>query len=447
MGSVQMLRLYRPHAAQLQIHRSLARYRVAAWGRQSGKSTCCLNELLSYAWCNPGVTLWFVSPTYPQAKVQYRRMLGMLWRCRAVLLKKNQSELRLKLINGSQIRFVSGANFDNLRGETLHGVVIDEMREQHPDLWPLVIRPMLSTTRGWALFVSTPNGFDEFYELFEQARLDRTGTWEAFAAPSTANPLFTEEEAKAARSNMTEDQFAQEILAQFRELNVGRVYKNYSVENERLTCPFGGNKINGLWSPHLPIILAPDFNVNPMVWEFGQEKAQDFWWFDELFVENTNTQECAPEMVKRIKAMRDAGHRAPVAVRICGDPSGTARRSSASESDYAIITGALRDASIPFENITPKEAPGVKDRVNNVNAKWKSADGQRHMWLHPDNCPALKKDSLRVVWKKGMDGVIDKKKNPALTHASDAIGYPVSEIAPIPTIHEVGRLRVIARTR
>ena len=160
----RILRLYTPHEAQLEIHKCQKRFRVASFGRQSGKSTLTINELLAKAWQSPSTRYWYVSPTFSQALQQYRRAVGMLMSCGDAMLKKNQTELRIKLINQSELKFVSGEVLDNLRGETLHGVGIDEVRDQHPDLWPMVIRPMLTTTKGFAIFISTPNGFDAMFQ-------------------------------------------------------------------------------------------------------------------------------------------------------------------------------------------------------------------------------------------------------------------------------------------
>ena len=193
-----ILKLYKPHDAQLRFHNSTARYRVASFGRQSGKSTACINELVKKAWENPSTRYWYMSPTFQQALQQYRRCIGMLMSCPGVMSKKNQTELRIKFINQSEIVFKSGEVLDNLRGETLHGVVIDEVRDQPSDLWPMVIRPMLTTTKGWACFVSTPNGFDSFYDFYQRQLIDPN--WQSFHAPSTCNPLFTIEELKAAKN-------------------------------------------------------------------------------------------------------------------------------------------------------------------------------------------------------------------------------------------------------
>lgn len=358
----------------------------------------------------------------------------MLWNVSEIFLKKNQSELRVKFINQSQIRFVSGETGQRLRGETLHGVVIDEVRDQDRDLWPQVIRPMLTTTQGWAAFVSTPSGHDHFFDMAERAKIDND--WTFLSAPSTCNPLFTEAEMQASRLELSGPEFQQEIMAEFVDLHRGKAYLGFGEHNLTETNPFcrDGSRV----SQYLPITVGLDFNVNPMHWTIGQRRNDDFYWFDEIHIENTNTQECAKELVARI------GKHEPGVV-LCGDASGNSRHTSASDSDYVIICQALDAAGIKWENRTPDANPSVKERVNTVNAKLKAADGSVHMWLNPVTCPMLKKDFQRVSWKEGAQTILDQTTDSSLTHASDSVGYPVVALSPMQVSGAVGVSRVIFR--
>lgn len=430
------LKLYTPHEKQLEFHSSPHRYRVAVLGRQAGKSTMCLNELVRRAWENPGTRYWFISPTYPQARIQYRRLIGMLWSCAEIMTKKNQTELRIKFVNDSEISFRSGENFDNLRGETLHGVVIDEVRDQHPELWPQVIRPMLTTTKGWAAFVSTPRGFDVFFDLAERSKAD--SDWVTIKAPSTCNPLFSDEEYGAAKKEMSDAEFDQEINANFRDLHSGLAYSNYSDANRRLTSPF----CSGQFSNLLPVVIGLDFNLSPMAWIIGQERNGTFYFFDEIFLKKSHTQEAALELVQRLRAM---DLKAPIQAIICGDATGNAgQRAAAGKSDYSILFEILDSAGIRYENKTPDSNPMVKDRVNTVNAKLKSADGQHYVFVNPQTCPNLDKDLTRVSWKKGANFLLDQTTDPERTHMSDAMGYPICALTKLWT-PAVGTMRVIRR--
>lgn len=436
----QVLRLYTPHEKQLEMHNSKARFKVAAFGRQSGKSTWGNQELLKRAWETPSSHLWFISPTFDQAKIQYRRLVASLWDCREILIKKNQTELRVKLSNQSSIMFKSGEVFDNLRSDTLTGVIIDEVRDQHPDLWPMVIRPMLTTTKGWAAFIGTPNGFDHFYDLFNYAQLDQTGTWQAFQAPSTCNPLITEDEVQDAKRTMSEAQFAQEYLAEFRDLTSGKAYINFGEWNLRKDSPIYQH---GLVHPQLPIVIGMDFNLSPMAWSLGQKKVDDFYWFDEVWLKGSHTQEAAKVLCEKIISYNHQ----KVGVILAGDAtSKSGQRAAAGQSDYDIICQALDQHNIKWINVTPDSNPNVKDRVNNMNAKLKDATGSIHLWVHPTNCPMLARDLQRVVWKQSASGVIlDQTSNTELTHSSDGVGYAIHALSPLKYDAALPTLRVIMR--
>lgn len=432
------LRLYTPHKAQSFIHKCLTRFIVAVWGRQSGKSTFALNELVKRAWRGPkGGTYWYVSPTYKAAKVQFRRLVKMLRKTHGVTILINKSELRIVLRNRAEIFFVSGKNYEDLRGETLNGAVLDEMRQLDKRVWTRVIRPMLSTTKGWCLFCSTPNGFDHFYDLYEKAKANKSGRWSTFHAPSTANPLFTQEEYDEALHDMSEDEFAQEILAQFRNLTSGSAYKTYGAHNKVKANPFA--KPGEKWSKYLPIVVGLDFNVNPMCWILGQHKqGSGIYYGEEIYLKNTHTQEAAQELLERIK-----GHSAGVI--LIGDASGKARKTSAAgHTDYDLLAQVLKANGIKFENKTPNENPLVKDRVNTMNARFKAADGTISLWINEITCPKANKDFERVVWKEGSSVIFDKS-DPELTHMSDGAGYPVCVLMPLQSIKEVGTIKVINR--
>jgi hypothetical protein len=56
------------------------------------------------------------------------------------------------------------------------GLVFDEAAFCQENAWQQVLRPMLSDRGGWAMFITTPNGCNWFFDLFQQA--NRLG-WDA----------------------------------------------------------------------------------------------------------------------------------------------------------------------------------------------------------------------------------------------------------------------------
>jgi PBSX family phage terminase large subunit len=91
--------------------------------------------------------------------------------------------------------------------------------------WQEVLRPTLTDTKGDALFISTPKGFNHFYDLFNLEAKDKD--YKSFHFTTYDNPFIPKEEIDKAKEELTEDRFAQEYLADFRKTE-GLVYKEFS---------------------------------------------------------------------------------------------------------------------------------------------------------------------------------------------------------------------------
>ncbi|HCW08693.1 MAG TPA: hypothetical protein DGG95_15145 [Cytophagales bacterium] len=430
--------IYTPHDLQRRFHASTKRYRIAAVGRQVGKSTMANMEMLMRAWENPDTHYMFISPVFSQAKEQFRRQIAAI--PEEIVDKKSETELRIDLINKSSMEYVSGDNPHVLRGKTKHGILIDEYRDQNPDLWSQVIRPIISTTRGWIAVLSTPNGFDAFYDL-SQTAIANPDDWELFTGPSTLNPLFTQQELEASKKVMGEAQFAQEIMAEFRDLTSGKVYVNAGIHNLKSENPLS---LDGKLHPMLGIIVALDFNVGFMNWTLGQKRGNQYYWFDELCVQNTHTQEHAELLAKYLVPLN---HKPGVI--IIGDATGSANKTSAvGQTDYDIICKTLDRYKIPWINMTPESNPTIKDRINAVNAFLKDASGQVNMWYNQEKCPCLHKDFQRVVWRQTSNSdriVEDQIKDPSLTHSSSGVGYAVCALSPLTYDASIPTTKIIRR--
>src|SRR5678816_4574089 len=74
---------------------------------------------------------------------------------------------------------------DSLRGIYLDGVVLDEFADMRPEVWGEVVRPMLSDRLGWATFIGTPKGHNEFYKLLQRAQKSEEWHWSILKASET----------------------------------------------------------------------------------------------------------------------------------------------------------------------------------------------------------------------------------------------------------------------
>jgi hypothetical protein len=210
--------LYSPHPGQVPVHKSKARFRVVPCGRRFGKTYLGCNEIIKFACEHNSILGAWVSPTYRQSKIAYRLIKNAL---SSLASHKSDSELTLELPNGSRMMFCSSDNYDALRGNGIHFLVIDECADVDEKAWTEVLRPCLSDTRGMALFLGTPKGRNFFYMLYHRGLDAMYPDWESFRAPSSSNPYIPPEEIESARRELPEDAFAQEYLAEFLEESAG----------------------------------------------------------------------------------------------------------------------------------------------------------------------------------------------------------------------------------
>ena len=151
--------------------------------------------------------------------------------------KKNEVDLSIILRNGSIIELKGAENPDALRGVKLRGLVIDEIASirNWNWLWSEVLRPTLTDFQAPTLFISTPKGYNHFYDLYEEGQKGE-GDYKSWRFTSYSNPYILKEELDAAKKELTEDTFAQEYLADFRKYT-GLVYKMFD-RNIHILTPF-----------------------------------------------------------------------------------------------------------------------------------------------------------------------------------------------------------------
>lgn len=158
-----------------------------------------------------GGDFWYVAPTYKQAKlIAWRLLLSYL--PEELVKRTNETELFVELTNGSTISLKGADNPDSLRGVGINGLILDEYAFCDPYAWD-VLRPLLTDRKGWVIFISTPNGYNHFYELFNQENVN--DNFKSFHFTSYDNPHLDPSEIDDARGSMSPERFAQEYLAEF----------------------------------------------------------------------------------------------------------------------------------------------------------------------------------------------------------------------------------------
>jgi hypothetical protein len=228
--SAEVVIPYRPRPQQQAVHAAIAkkRFAVLVTHRRFGKTVLAVNHQIRGALTcrKPRPRYGFIAPTYTQGKAtafdyltHYSQPIPQV--------RVNQSELRVDYPNAGQVRLYGADNPDSLRGLYFDGVVLDEYGLHPAKTFSEVIGPTLVDRGGTALFLGTPNGKNQFYDIAEHARREQAaGSRDWFYAEYKASDtgLLDASYLAAARAVMTSDEYAQEFECSFEASVKGAIY-------------------------------------------------------------------------------------------------------------------------------------------------------------------------------------------------------------------------------
>lgn len=348
--------------------------------------------------------IWYLSPIYKQGRRDFWPRLKTFWG--PLIASKSETDLTLRLVTGAEITIVGSEQFDTLRGPYLTLAQFDEAAFHHQHYWDRVIRPMLGRVAplGGAEFYSTPDGRNEFYDLFVRGGDVRQPEWASYHYSTAEGGFIPASEVEAAKSGMTFEHWRQEYFAEF-ITPTNTVYYKFDRSKH-------GRPVKFL--PELTIHWSWDFNVKPAVHSVlaHHHKGKSFV-FDEIAVGNTPSN--VDEFCSRYPKDRVA------AIKLYGDYNGTLGTNGTT--DYMEIQKTLYERGYPYPELCVYGGnPIVRSRTNNFNRLLEDAAGDVRYYVNIEKCPRLVRDLEQVRWaEKSSD--IDKSTDPTLTHASDAEGY------------------------
>lgn len=234
---------YKPHDGRQQsIHDSDARFKALACGRRYGKTTFGARELTA-AMCDPYDIgrYWIVGPKYTLAEKEFRIVYGDIMRTLGFANEKGvkksynltQGNMSIEMPWGSVLEVKSAQHQDTLLGDGLKGVVLAEAARHTSDTWEQYIRPALSDHKGWAIFTSTPRGYNWFQGLWMLGQDRAKHPWyESWRLPSWENTHiypggFDDPEIQEMKDRQSPQWFAQEIAAEFTAFS-GKIYGEFN---------------------------------------------------------------------------------------------------------------------------------------------------------------------------------------------------------------------------
>lgn len=215
---------YRPREVFRSYHAREQRWAVIVAHRRAGKTVATVNDLIRAALrcTRPNPRCWYISPTYAQSK----RVAWQYVKDTCAYIdghKANESELRVDLPSGARIQLAGGDNPDSLRGIYADAVVLDEFAFMSPEVWAKVLRPALSDREGSATFISSVNGRNEFYDLYQTA-LGAPDDWFVMNLRASTSGIIVAKELAALKRDMPEPDYLQEYENDFDVAAKGSFY-------------------------------------------------------------------------------------------------------------------------------------------------------------------------------------------------------------------------------
>ena len=178
---------YEPHPGQKNLHfpPKGTRFTVACCGRRWGKSFSAAKEV-EVVVTQKDKHVWIVAPTYSTSERIFRIVYDdMIIKHNLPTKRKSLKEQFIEFEWGSFVAGKSAEHPDSLIGEGLDLVIIDEAAKVNRKIWDAYIRPTLSDRKGNAIFVSTPEGYGQFWELYLRGNKEKN--WYSFNSPSWEN--------------------------------------------------------------------------------------------------------------------------------------------------------------------------------------------------------------------------------------------------------------------
>lgn len=255
---------YTPRGAFRPLHTRRVRWAVVVAHRRAGKTVACINDLIKACVTDSrkGQLYAYCAPFYAQAKSvawdYLKHFSGVI-----PGIKTNEAELRIDYPNGNRIQLFGADNADRMRGLAFSGVVADEYGDWKPSVWSYIIRPALADRNGWAIIIGTPKGRNQFWEVYEHAKVNED--WIALTIQASTSGLLPAKEIEALKLELTEDAWRQEMECDFDAALPGAIFGK-----ELWLAEQQGRIKEGLYDPALKTHTVMDL---------GWSDDTAIWWF------------------------------------------------------------------------------------------------------------------------------------------------------------------------
>ena len=255
---------------------------IAIWHRRAGKDEVCLH-FTAWSMMRRVGNFWHCLPEYAQARRAIWTAINPHTGLRRIdeafppeLRETTQDqEMFIRLKNGSTWQCIGSDSYDRTVGSSPAGIVYSEYALANPSAWAYH-RPMLQENGGWAIFITTPRGYNHAKSMYDHAV--KTPGWfsEVLTAEQTGALSKTQlDEALAEYLDLYGDvgqaAFDQEYNCSFTAAIVGSFYSremaNVRSEGRVLQCEAIADR---------PVMTCWDLGVtdDTSIWMYQVQGAQ-----------------------------------------------------------------------------------------------------------------------------------------------------------------------------
>lgn len=256
---------YQPREPFVPFHKRTQRWACIVCHRRAGKTFACIHDLVDAAVSsrNSLPRFAYICPLLKQGKgVAWDHLREACARFPEGWVEFNEAELRVDFShNKARIRIYGADNPDSLRGLYFDGVVLDEYADMDPRTWTEIVRLALMDRKGWAVHIGTPRGHNAFWAVYKEST--QNPEWFSLMLKASESKLLDQEEIDAARKDLTEDQYLQEMECSFEAAVLGAYYAKLMA-----ACRESGRICSVPWDPAVPVWTA---------WDLGFTDATAIW--------------------------------------------------------------------------------------------------------------------------------------------------------------------------
>lgn len=242
------------------------------WPRRHGKDKTFFNKLVQKAVERTG-NYFYIFPEYAQGKkalwdnIDNNGFRTIDHAPKKLVIRKNNTDMLIELINGSTIQIVGASNIDRVVGSNPAGVVFSEYPLIDPMVWGY-LWPILLENNGFAWFNGTPRGNNHAKKLLDNSK---------------NNPEWFTQHLNAKDCHVFSDEQLQKIRDEYYEL-----YGDYHLFDQEFMTSFDAPVMGAYFATHMKraeddkrITSVPYDSAIPVTtaWDLGIGDSTTIWFY------------------------------------------------------------------------------------------------------------------------------------------------------------------------